>query len=106
LDWDVEVLVAGMSRQVWDAMYAAFIAQGSEFHILEGMSHASCVELGDHFATTVDLDNVEDIEFELLMCIRPQYVVEAQFTSAWGEQFNVGDSVVQARYCQKWGSGP
>jgi hypothetical protein len=70
---------------VQDAMHAAFIAQGSEFHVPEGVSHASCLELGDNFATATNLDNVEDVEFELLMYIRPQYVVEAQFTSAWDE---------------------
>ena len=35
--------------------------------------------------TATDLDNEEDVEFELLMCIRFQYVVEVQFTSAWDE---------------------
>ena len=80
------------------AIHAAFLTHKSEFHIPKGVSHASCFKLGDNFVIATDLNNVEDVEFELLMCIRLQYVVEVQFTSAWDEQFNVGDFVVQARY--------
>ena len=69
------------------------------------MIHTSCLELGDNFATAVEPNNEEDVDFELLMCIKPQYIIEVQFTSAWGEQFNVGDLVVEARYYQKWGTG-
>jgi hypothetical protein len=46
------------------------------------VSHANCLELGDNFASSVDPNNVEEVEFELL---KAPIRVELQFTSDWGE---------------------
>lgn len=70
-----------------------------------GENLASCLDLGENFATAAEEDNEEGVDFYLLVCCSKPYVVREAFTCPWGEQFLPGQLAVRARYFQKWGTG-
>lgn len=61
------------------------------------------LSIGDNFAVPAELDNEEGVEFYVLQCQRPKFVVREAFDCVWGSSFHAGDSVVAGTYYQRWG---
>jgi hypothetical protein len=61
--------------------------------------------IGDTFAVPADQPNPENVEFYLLICQRPKFLVSEAFTCRWGPEFEVGDYAVVGTYYQTWGKG-
>ena len=67
---------------------------------------ASCLEIGDNFATEAEDGNEEGMDFYLLVCYSKPFVVKESFICPWGEEFSVGQLAVRGQYYQKWSTGP
>lgn len=91
---------------VRNSMNVAFQLQTGVIYIPPNSTLAHTLELGENFAMAADPQNDDGVEFEILMCVSPVHYVEKNIVSDWGEKFNAGDVVIEAKYYQKWGTDP
>jgi hypothetical protein len=59
--------------------------------------------IGDTFIVPADQPNPENVEFYLLICRRPKFLILEAFTCRWDPEFKVGDYIVVGTYYQAWG---
>jgi hypothetical protein len=57
----------------------------------------------DNFAVPAEVDNEEGVDFYVLQCVRPKFVVTEPFECVWGGTFDAGDFVVAGTYYHRWG---
>ena len=103
-NWEVEVLLVSSPGYVRVVVSAEFKEDDWDEFGLNGAYFASITELGDNFAVSAGPDNEEGIDFYLLLCTK-MYTCRKAFACPWGEHFEPGDSVIQGRYYQKYGTG-
>ncbi len=63
------------------------------------------VQIGDNFEVRAIEGNVEGVDFYVLQCQRPKFMVCEPFACVWGCEFEMGNYVVARTYYQKWGKG-
>jgi hypothetical protein len=51
----------------------------------------SCLTLQDYFIMNVEKNNVEAVDFYILMCTIP---IQSPYTCAWGQQFEASDTIM------------
>ena len=61
------------------------------------------LSIGDNFAVLANVANKEGVEFYVLQCQRPKFVVSEAFNCVLGSRFDAGDSMVARTYYQQWG---
>ena len=103
-DWEVELLVLGARGYVWAVINAQFKDDDWDNFGCNREYFASITELGDNFAIVAAPDNEENVDFYLLVCTKQVYTCREPFSCPWGESFELGDSVIQGRYYQKYGT--
>jgi hypothetical protein len=59
--------------------------------------------IGDNFAVPVEVDNEDGVDFYILQCQRPRFVVTEPFECIWGSTFHACDFTVAGTYYQRWG---
>jgi hypothetical protein len=101
----LEVLIARNPGYVRVVMLAKFDVENWDEFGLNGTYLASILELGDNLAICAAPENEENVEFYILMCTKKPFVCKKAFTCVWGETFEVGDSVIEGTYYQKYGTG-
>ena len=72
---------------------------------VNGSHFASILEVGDNFVVAVSPNNKENVDFYVLVCTRKVYTCNSAFVCKWGEEFILGDSVLEGLYYQKYGLG-
>jgi hypothetical protein len=100
----LEVLIARNPGYVRAIMLAEFDVENWDEFGLNGTYLASTLELGDNLATYAAPENEENVEFYILMCTKKPFVCKKSFTCVWGKTFEVGDSVIEGTYYQKYGT--
>ena len=70
----------------------------------DGDHLASCMELGQNFATNAVDENNGGVDFEVLMCTKVAYTVKKAFTCDWGQEFEVDDLCIAGLYYQQYGT--
>ena len=104
-DWEVEILVVGAPGYVRAVVNAQFKEDDWDEFGCNGEHFSSITELGDNFAIVAAPDNEENVDFYLLVCTKQEYTCRKAFSCPWDESFEPGDSVIQGRYYQKYGTG-
>jgi hypothetical protein len=61
--------------------------------------------VGDNFAILAKEGNNEGDEFYVLQCQKTTHIVRNHFICPWGDEFDVGNNVIDGIYYQKWGHG-
>jgi hypothetical protein len=100
----LEVLIACNPGYVRAVMFTEFDVENWDEFGLNGTYLASILELGDNLDICATPENEENVEFYILMCIKKPFVCKKAFTCVWDKTFEVGDSVIEGTYYQKYGT--
>jgi hypothetical protein len=95
---EVEVLIPCSTKFVHDVLLGAFYEVKWDQFGVDGDHLTSCLALGDNFVVNAEEDNTEGVDFYILMCTKPMYTLQSPYICAWGQYFEVGDTVVVGRY--------
>jgi hypothetical protein len=104
-DWKCEMVFPNNTGYVRAVMLSEFNVDDWDEFGLNGEYLASTLELGDNLAICAALDNEENVEFYILMCTRKPFRCRKAFTCKRGQSFEVGDSLIEGTYYQKYGTG-
>jgi len=80
LGWNVEVLVPNNVIHVQSAIFENFDGSLWADYGGDGKGVVGCIELGENFATNAEEDNDGNVDFEILMCTKPAFIVQKSFT--------------------------
>lgn len=100
--WQLVKLKPANTRQVCEIMDENDNSDDWEFGGDEG-NLGDVLNIGDNFAIPAEPENEEGVDFYLLQCQQPKFIVKAPFECVWGGSFDVGDFVVAGTYYQRWG---
>lgn len=102
--WRVEALIPENAAHVREAIAQAYDGAQWTDYGADGDHLASCVELGQNFATNAADENDAGVDFEVLMCTKVAYTVKKAFTCDWGQEFEVDDLCIAGLYYQQYGT--
>lgn len=76
----------------------------SQFTERASQDLADDLRVGDKFVVPAEDGNEEGVLYYVLVCQRTKFVVRTPFSCVWGNDFEVGDEVVEGKYFQRWGN--
>jgi hypothetical protein len=63
------------------------------------------VKLGDNFMIPAEEENEDGVDFYILQCQGPKFVLQEPLICPWGGNYSAGDEVIRAKYYKKFGCG-
>lgn len=61
--------------------------------------------VGDNFMIPAESENEDGVDYYILQCQLPKFVLQEPLTCPWGGEFSAGDEVIRAKYFKKYGRG-